>query len=229
MPTARNEGGIEGKPTPSFPDQLDLVELPLVFDAKGVYRPRNRPRPRLEDFLRKRNGEPTNGAKSFHYPFHQSMPSSPQFGAPEFQPPNLRAEASSQDEKFEQPESIPFPLLLIKIRDHISRYIIEWWLLEVINWFIGAFSVAALVIVLRHYDGKKIPHWKFGLTLNALISLLAGLTRSSLLIPTYQALGQLKWNWFRAEPKVMVDFELFDSASRGPLGSIFLLFRTFGR
>jgi hypothetical protein len=118
---------------------------------------------------------------------------------------------------------------LISIRDHISRYIIEWWLLELINWFIGAFSVAALVIILRHYDDSKIPHWKFGLTLNALISLLAGLTRSSLLIPTYQALGQLKWNWFWLEPKLMVDFELFDSASRGPLGSTFLLFRTFGK
>jgi len=229
MSAAMNDGGTEGQPTTSSPHQLDLIGLPLVFDARDVYRPQIRPRPRLEDFLRQKNGEPAHGTKPFHYPFQQPMPSSPQFGAPEFEPPNVKAEASSQDEKFEQPLSISLPPLLINIRDHISRYIIEWWLLEILNWFIGAFSVAALVIVLRHYDDSKIPHWKFGLTLNALISLLAGLTKSSLLIPTYQALGQLKWNWFLVQPKLMVDFELFDSASRGPLGSIFLLFRTVGK
>jgi len=226
MPTAKNEGGTKGQSATSFSDQLDLVGLPLVFDARSVYRPQSRPSPRVE--ARRRNEEPAHASKWIHYPFHQPTPSSPQFGTPGFQPVNPRAEASSQDEKFEQPLSISFPLL-INIRDRISRYIIEWWLLEVISWFIGAFSLAALVIVLRHYDDSKIPHWKFGLTLNALISLLAGLTRSSLLIPTYQALGQLKWNWFRVEPRLMADFERFDSASRGPLGSIILLFRAFGK
>src|SRR5579871_280934 len=151
MPTAKNEGGTESQPTTSFPGQLDLIRLPLVFDARDVQRLHTRARPRLEDFLRQRNGERTHGANSFHYPFHQSMPSSPQFETVEFQPLNVKAETSLHDEKFEQNISIPLPPLLISIRDNISRYIIEWWLLEVLNWFIGAFSVAALVIVLRHF------------------------------------------------------------------------------
>ena len=220
MSTATNGGGIEGQQAAVLPDQLDLSRLPLVFDSRSLYRPQVRNRPRLEDFLRHRNEATNVEPKWFHYPFHQTLPSLPQFGTPEFQTLDSKADA-------EHPLSIPVPPFLITIREQISRYIIEWWLLELLSWFIGALSVAALVIILHHYDGQPMPHWDFGL--NALISLLAGITRSSLLVPTYGALGQLKWNWFRANPKLMVDFEIFDSASRGPLGSIFLLFRTYGR
>lgn len=229
MPSSTNESGNKGQPHTSLPDQLDLSRLPLVFDPRGVHRSHGRTRPRLEDFLKHKNRAHTHGPKSFHYPFNQAMPPPPQFGAPEFQPFNFEAKATPLDEKSEHPVSIPFPPFLITIREKISRYVIEWWLLELLSWFIGAFSVAALVIVLRHFDGQTITHWDFGLTLNGLISLLAGITRSSLLVPTYGALGQLKWNWFRGDSKLMVDFEIFDSASRGPFGSIFLFFRTCGK
>lgn len=229
MPTATNDNGNEHQTTKSLPDQLNLSGLPLVFDQKGVYRQHGRTRPRLEDFLKQKNRSNSHIPKSSHYPLNQAMPPSPQFGAPEFQTFNPEIKATPLDEKPENLVSIRFPAFLITIREKITRYIIEWWLLELISWFIGAFSVAALVIVLRHFDGQAITHSDFGLTLNALISLLAGFTRASLLIPTYGALGQLKWNWFRGESKLMVDFEIFDSASRGPLGSIFLLFRTCGK
>lgn len=227
MSTATNEN--KPQPTTPLPDQLDLSVLPLVLDPRVAYRPHGRTRPRLEDFLQHKNRAYAHEPKSFHYPFNQATPPSPQFGAPEFQPFNPQAKATPLDEKPEHPVSIPCPPFLIAIREQISRYVIEWWLLELICWFIGAFSVAALVIVLRHFDGQAITHSDYGLTLNALISLLAGITRSSLMVPTYGALGQLKWNWFRGDPKLMVDFEIFDSASRGPLGSIFLLFRTCGK
>ena len=39
----------------------------------------------------------------------------------------------------------------------------------------------------------------------------------------HQGLGQLKWAWFKSS-KSLVDFSVFDKASRGPWGSVLLLF-----
>jgi hypothetical protein len=88
--------------------------------------------------------------------------------------------------------------------------------------------MAIILSVLLHYNGRPLPAWKLGLTLNSFISILSGFAKASLLLPTAEALGQLKWNWFSKKPKQMMDFEIIDSASRGPLGSMVLLANTKG-
>jgi len=40
--------------------------------------------------------------------------------------------------------------------------------------------------------------------------------------PVAECISQLKWNWFEKE-RPLADFETFDKASRGVLGSIYLL------
>ena len=62
---------------------------------------------------------------------------------------------------------------------------------------------------------------------SALIAIFSGLAKSGLLLPTAEALGQLKWAWFMKKRK-LIDFEVMDSASRGPVGSLMLLCRTKG-
>lgn len=66
------------------------------------------------------------------------------------------------------------------------------------------------------------------MSINAFISIFSGFAKSALLLPTAEALGQLKWDWFRKDEKKMMDFEVMDSASRGPWGSMVLLARTKG-
>ncbi|KAF1829524.1 hypothetical protein BDW02DRAFT_509709 [Decorospora gaudefroyi] len=61
-----------------------------------------------------------------------------------------------------------------------------------------------------------------------LASLLGKVASAALIVPTSEALGQLKWNWFH-DSRAMCDFEIFDKASRGPWGAALLLFRTKGR
>jgi hypothetical protein len=39
-----------------------------------------------------------------------------------------------------------------------------------------------------------------------------------------EGLGQLKWNHFENRPRRLMEFELFDTASRGPWGSATLLY-----
>lgn len=115
------------------------------------------------------------------------------------------------------------------VRDYIVKWFVEWWLLELLSWSVAAFSTSAMIAIFALYGGQPIPRWRFGFTLNGVISLLAEVAISSIRLPTYSALGQWKWIWFSSGPKPMADLELFDSASRGPWGSLFLLFRTSGK
>jgi len=110
-----------------------------------------------------------------------------------------------------------------------TKYVIEWWLLEMISWIFSALCMTTIIGVLWFLDGKQLPAWKLGITLNGFISVFSNLARVSLILPTAEALGQLKWNWFRKESKTMLDFEILDSASRGPWGAFALLLRTRGR
>lgn len=115
------------------------------------------------------------------------------------------------------------------LRYLFTTFVIEWWVQELISWGFSAVCMMTIVGVLWHYDNKTLPQWKLGITLNVFISTFSNLARASLLLPTAEALGQLKWNWFRRESKTMLDFEIFDSASRGPWGAFVLLIRMRGR
>lgn len=110
-----------------------------------------------------------------------------------------------------------------------SGSVAKRWILEIFSWVISALCMAAIIGVLLSLKDEQLPKWPGGLTLNAYISVLSKITSAALLLPTSEALGQLKWSWFRGDSKKMWDFEIFDEASRGPWGSILLLIRTKGR
>ena len=113
-------------------------------------------------------------------------------------------------------------------RSWFTRWFIEWWMFEILAWVFSFFCIAAVVAVLFYFDGRELSEWPFSITLNAFIAIFAGFAKSALLVPTAEALGQLKWDWYRNKPKKMMDFEILDSASRGPWGSLVLLTRTKG-
>ncbi|KAK1625485.1 hypothetical protein BDP81DRAFT_328128 [Colletotrichum phormii] len=104
---------------------------------------------------------------------------------------------------------------------------LKGWLPELIWSIISIASVAALAGVLSRFDGQRLPEWPLGLTLNTLIAFLATLARAAFVIPVSESLSQLKWLWYRKE-RPLKDFQDFDSASRGPWGSIQLLKTTKG-
>jgi len=107
----------------------------------------------------------------------------------------------------------------------ITSLLYSWWF-EFTSWYISALCLAAILVVLIKYDHKPVPLLPFGITINAIISVLSGVLKSALLIPIAEAIGQLKWNWFRGISRDLTDFEVFDEASRGPWGSLVLLVRT---
>lgn len=108
-----------------------------------------------------------------------------------------------------------------------SDNILKRWLYEVISWSISALSMAAIVGILVFCNSKALTESSSLLTT---ISVLSKIASAALILPTSEALGQLKWNWFHGnKSKEIWDFEIFDKASRGPWGSLMLLLHTKGR
>lgn len=136
------------------------------------------------------------------------------------------------------PETPPIeseePNFAQRLEKRIWRYnesgnVLKRWLFEILSWIISAVCMGSIVVVLIYLKDRKVPRWPFGLTLNAFIAVVSRVASAALLLPTTEALGQLKWSWFLEGSKQMWDFEIFDNASRGPWGAILLLIRTKGR
>jgi hypothetical protein len=108
-----------------------------------------------------------------------------------------------------------------------SQNLIKRWLFEVLSWCVSALCMAAVVII--YVQLKDAPlYGRFSGLLLTLANVFGKIASAALIVPTTEAIGQLKWNWFH-NSKAMWDFEIFDKASRGPLGAVMLLFRTKGR
>ncbi|KAF2730106.1 hypothetical protein EJ04DRAFT_545961 [Polyplosphaeria fusca] len=127
--------------------------------------------------------------------------------------PGVSAQHSHQDK----------PPLLRASTTFYERVLTDWWWWEIFSFLVSFCSVAAIVGVLWFYDGKPQPKFIVpGITLNAYVSVFSAIAKAALILPVSEAIGQLKWMWFEKEAKLW-DFFTFDSASRGPWGSLMLL------
>ncbi len=72
---------------------------------------------------------------------------------------------------------------------------------------------------------KPNPQWTLGISLNTIVSILSTVFRASLMLSVAHGLSQSGWIWFTQRPRPLSDICWYDSASRGPLGSVQLLWR----
>lgn len=112
----------------------------------------------------------------------------------------------------------------LKPRHHLF---LDWWQ-EILASIFSLISFGALVAVLRKYNNRPLTDWSYyGLSLNAMISILATAIRVTAMVPVAAALLQRSWlHVFTAKPgrgQRLEDLELYHNASRGPLGSLKLL------
>lgn len=105
----------------------------------------------------------------------------------------------------------------------------QWWLWELLACFGSLLGLIAILTFLKTYDGRSQPQWPSYITVNTVISLLAGLMKAPLLLSTAACISQAKWVHYRATPRPLTDFVVYDNASRGPLGSLSLLWLLKGR
>lgn len=99
----------------------------------------------------------------------------------------------------------------------------SWW--PEIAYSLSSFALLiALIVLLRHYDGKPGPDY-----LNTVVAIIATTCRALTVVPIAEGLSQLKWNSFARAERPLTDLYIFDQASRGPFGSLMLLLRARGR
>jgi hypothetical protein len=99
----------------------------------------------------------------------------------------------------------------------------DTWAAEITALVFAFLCLAAIVIILRTYNGKRIPELPWNISLNAIISALATASKSALLYTVSVSISQSKWVWFKRGKRPLKDLQTFDDASRGPFGSFFLL------
>ncbi|XXH01984.1 hypothetical protein Hte_008348 [Hypoxylon texense] len=98
------------------------------------------------------------------------------------------------------------------------------WTAQVLALLGAGLCLVAMSILLVEFDRRPIFSWH-GVTLNALISILSTASKGGLLLSVEEATSQWKWILFSRRPRPLMDFDRIDEASRGPLGSLTLIWR----
>ncbi|OAL43622.1 hypothetical protein IQ07DRAFT_592957 [Pyrenochaeta sp. DS3sAY3a] len=86
-------------------------------------------------------------------------------------------------------------------------------------------SLAAVVAILSTMESQASSRWTFFISLNATVAVFITAAKSLALLAIGACISQAKWIHFRRSRRRLEELELFESASRGPLGSVVLLSR----
>jgi hypothetical protein len=91
-----------------------------------------------------------------------------------------------------------------------SENVFKRWLFEILCWLISALCMGAIIGLYAWIRDRPMAQVGNLLTYTNTLGKIAS---AALIVPTSEALGQLKWNWFQ-KSNAMWDFEIFDKASR---------------
>ncbi|VUC24081.1 unnamed protein product [Clonostachys rosea] len=106
-----------------------------------------------------------------------------------------------------------------------STHFIRIWAWESFALLGGAMSFGGMVALLARFDGVSPFEW-YGVTLNTIVSILSATLKVFVLFTIAECVGQWKWILGSLGERSLMEFEQIDLASRGPLGCLFLLYRT---
>lgn len=116
-------------------------------------------------------------------------------------------------------DSLPNTKSSLDVAQHIERKLAEYnasesafkrWLFEILCWLVSALARGTIIAIYAYLDGKLMAQASH---LLSYANALGKVASAALTVPTSEALGQLKWNWF-SKYRTIWDFEIFDKASR---------------
>ena len=105
----------------------------------------------------------------------------------------------------------------------LRNFQLRWWCWELVAAAISIALFAAVVTVLKVYDGHALPQLPGDITLNTAISLIAAVSKTALLLVASAFMSQYKWLWIHKRSRKLQELQAFDEASRGPWGALTLL------
>jgi hypothetical protein len=96
------------------------------------------------------------------------------------------------------------------------------WALEILSVVASSILLGGLAATLWFFDNKPVFDGR-NITLNTIVSVLSSASRATLLYTITECTSQWNWILFSAQPRRLLHFDRVDQASRGPLGSLKLL------
>lgn len=141
---------------------------------------------------------------------------------------NLKEEYRLSYRRMQDPPEPALATEQVLLQSQSTGFCGSSWALEVVSSVVAVAALVAIIAVLYAYDGKPMPDWPYGITLNALVSLLSTVMKAAMAFPITEALSQLKWSWFNRGNKLS-DLSALDAASRGAIGAFMVLFRFLPR
>jgi hypothetical protein len=87
------------------------------------------------------------------------------------------------------------------------RISLDTWVPEAFAPFTSAASIIAITALLKWYEGTRSPKLPYGITLNAIVSILATVSRSMLIFAVSMCIGQLKWCWYHERKRKVEDIQ----------------------
>ncbi|KAF2174932.1 hypothetical protein K469DRAFT_685136 [Zopfia rhizophila CBS 207.26] len=109
-----------------------------------------------------------------------------------------------------------------KIIQSLSYLVKDSWFPEVQAIFTAWLALVMVFFLLGYYFNKAPFTWH-GLSLNTWVSIFSTIMKSLLLFTISGCLSQWKYISFSERRRKLIDFDLYDGASRGPNGSVALL------
>ncbi|KAK3383701.1 hypothetical protein B0T24DRAFT_605978 [Lasiosphaeria ovina] len=103
------------------------------------------------------------------------------------------------------------------------------WTAEILWCILSFVCLAAIAVLLKIYDGHGLPNWPLAVSINVPVAFLTAICQVAMVVPLAEGLAQLKWNSFARVDRPLSDFQAFDDAGRGPVGSAKLLATQKGR
>ncbi|KAI8626221.1 hypothetical protein F5Y19DRAFT_466598 [Xylariaceae sp. FL1651] len=100
----------------------------------------------------------------------------------------------------------------------------SWWWWEIASLVLCTISMGLVILLLVKINGLALQDWTFFLQPNSLLSVLTTVGKASMLVSVASCISQLKWDHFNTRERHLYHLELFDRASRGPWGSLMLLY-----
>ena len=106
-----------------------------------------------------------------------------------------------------------------------GRFMLGYWVWEWLACLSSLCCMAAIIAILGARSGRRRSAWSdpYGISPNTAIAILATLAKTSALFAIAQGVSHLKWIYFEQRDHKVSELQVFDDASRGPLGALILV------
>jgi len=99
----------------------------------------------------------------------------------------------------------------------------SWWWWEISACALSLVSTVLLFVLLVKVEDIPLESWPHPIQINSVIAILTAVSRTAMVVPLAACISQLKWRHFEA-PNRLSHLQDYDNASRGPWGSLLILF-----